>query len=373
MEAVVVLGGYGNFGRQIAKTLASDRAYRVFVAGRDLRKARAFVDDINGPAEPIVLDWQATDFSAQLRKLEAALVIHTAGPFQTQTYRVPRACIDARAHYIDLADARSFVCGIRALDDEARRNDTLVVSGASSLPALSSAVVDDLRSHFSSIDSIEHGITSGARPPGIATMEGVLGYVGKPFTQWRDGAWQIEHGWQDIRPRRYSAPVGLRWIASCDVPDLDLFRERYAPVRTIVFRAGVGTAASALTIWVASWLIRAGAMTSLLPHVPRLHRTALALERFGSRWSAMHVTLRGRDHSSRPISRTWTLLAGSNHGPRIPCFPSIALARKVLRNEISMRGAMPCMGLLNADEILAVGQGLDLQVRRSEIQYKAGE
>jgi hypothetical protein len=75
----------------------------------------------------------------------------------------------------------------------------------------------------------------------------------------------------------------------------------------------------------------------------------------------MHVTVQGLDQRSQPTTRTWWLLAGSNHGPQVPCFPAIALARKILRGEIRTRGAMPCMGLLTLDEILAVGSELDLR------------
>jgi saccharopine dehydrogenase-like NADP-dependent oxidoreductase len=362
MQSVVVLGGYGNFGSRIVAALASDREYRVFVAGRDRNKAAAVADEVADSAEPVVLDCQSQNFVSQLVRLKASLVVHSAGPFQAQSYAVPRACIEAGAHYIDLADGRAYVCGIRALNDAAKQKGVLVVSGASSLPALSSAVVDELAAQFSRIDSIEYGITSGAKPPGLATMEGVLAYAGKPFAQWRHGEWQTVYGWQDMRRRKYRAPVGARWIASCDVPDLDLFPTRYKSVRSVQFRAGVEPTTNMLALWVGSWLVRCGLMKSLVAYVPRLHRTALALARFGSKWSAMHVTLHGVDHDEKPISRTWELLAGNDHGPFIPCFPAIALAHKVLRNEISVRGAMPCMGLLNVSEILAVGRGLDLSV-----------
>ena len=76
------------------------------------------------------------------------------------------------------------------------------------------------------------------------------------------------------------------------------------------------------------------------------------------------VTVRGLDAKSQSLSRTWWLLADNDHGPQIPCFPAIALARKLLRGEVSARGAMPCMGLLTVEEILDVGRGLDL---RSEL------
>lgn len=362
MKSVVVLGGYGNFGRRIAAALAREPDTRVFVSGRDLKQATSVAQEIGGSAEPLRLDAHASNFTAELRKAGASLVVHTAGPFQGQDYSVPRACVAAGAHYIDLADGRSFVCGITALDQEAKLSGTLIVSGASSVPALSSAVVDALAAQFSSIESIDHGITSGASPPGKATMDGVLAYTGKPFKQWRDGQWRQVCGWQDLTHRSYPTPVNGRWIANCDVPDLDLFPERYRPVQTVQFRAGVGPAPSMLGLWLASWLVRIGVVGSLRSWVPTLHRTASALARYGSKRSAMHVTVRGVALNGDSAVRNWFLLADQDHGPCIPCFPAIALARKLVRDEISIRGAMPCMGLLTVDDIIGVGEGLDLRV-----------
>ena len=364
--SVVVLGGYGNFGRRVAAALATDNAYRVFVAGRDARKAAAVAAEIGGSAEPLAVDCHATDFAERLRRIAAKVVVHTAGPFQAQGYSVPRACIEARSHYVDIADGRAYVCGIGELDAAAKLNGTLIVSGASSLPALSSAVVDAMRARFSRIDAIEHGISSGAQPPGLATMEGVMGYVGKPFTRWESGAWKFVHGWQDIAVRRYPAPIGVRWLANCDVPDLELFPERYTPVRSVVFHAGIGFAASTLAVWGASWLVRARLMKTLAAHAPLLHRVAGIIEPYGSKWSAMHVTVRGLDLDAKPAAHTWTLLAARDHGPNIPCFPAIALARKLLRDEVAVRGALPCMGLLRVEEILQAIPGLDLRVIEPE-------
>src|SRR5690606_11555654 len=157
------LGGYGNFGRRIVEALASEPGCRVFVCGRNIELATRLARQRGGSAEPLSLDCHAPGFSAELRRIGATLVIHAAGPFQRQSYAVPEACIVAGAHYIDLADGREFVCGIGSLDEKARANSVLVVSGASSLPALSSAAIDELKTRFSTIDSIDHGITSGAK------------------------------------------------------------------------------------------------------------------------------------------------------------------------------------------------------------------
>jgi hypothetical protein len=365
MKSIVVLGGYGNFGRRIVAALAREPECRVLVCGRNIELATRVARQEGGGAEPLSLDCHAASFSSELRRIGAAVVIHTAGPFQRQGYAVPQACIAAGSHYIDLADGREFVCGIQALAAPARANDVLVVSGASSLPALSSAVVDRLKTRFSSIDSIDHGITSGAKPPGQATMAGVLDYAGRPLNEWRDGEWKTVFGWQGLARRLYPSPVSARWISHCDVPDLELFPQRYRPVRTVQFRAGVAPAGSMFGLWLASWLVRIGLIRTLATYVPILHRAARHYEKFGSKCSAMHVTVRGLDLDGRPAVHTWSLLAEHDHGPFIPTFPAIALARKILRNQTAARGAMPCMGLLTVEEILDVGRGLSLSVVES--------
>ncbi len=367
MRSVVVLGGYGNFGRRIVAALATQPEDRVLIAGRDRIQSAKLAREIGGNTEPLLLDCRSSTLADELARADAKLVIHTAGPFQAQDYAVPRACIEARAHYIDLADARAFVCGIGALNEAAKRNDTLIVSGASSLPALSSAVIDRLAESFASIDSIEHSITSGAIPPGLATMNGVLAYAGRSFERWQEGRWHPVYGWQDLTWLRFPDPLGLRCIANCDVPDLELFPRRYPSVRSVVFRAGVAHASSMIAIGLGAWAVRFGFMRSLVRFVPRLHRLALARARNGSKHSAMRVEVRGTDASSQRRTRRWMLVAGNDHGPHIPCFPAIALARKVLRDEVSARGAMPCVGLLDVDEILNVGRGLEIAAVEEDV------
>lgn len=361
MKSVIVLGGYGNFGQRIVGALAADEACRILLAGRDFARARDLADRIGRAVEPLLMDCHATDFESKLHQVRPDVVVHAAGPFQGNNYSVPLACARVGAHYLDIADSRDYVCGIGALDEVAQSRGVLVAAGASSLPALSSAVVDEMQEHFSSIDRIEHGISTGAVPPGLATMEAVLSYVGKPFSRWEDGRWRTVHGWQDVVRRRYPTPVRGRWLASCDVPDLALFPARYPSVQSVVFRAGVGGAFNTLALWGASWSVRWGVFQSLQPLVKPLHAVATALGQFGTTWSAMHVHVSGKGQDSGPLSRTWNLLAGHNHGPVIPCLPAIALARKLLRDDLPAMGAIPCMGLLNSGEILRAIPDLDLR------------
>jgi len=148
---VLVLGGYGTFGERICRTLSADSTIRVIVAGRDgARASRLAVRLQEGypgcGAEYLACDAGHSRLGWLLAMQRIDAVINTAGPFQGQDYRVARACISAGSHYIDLADARDYVCGFTALDSMAREHGVLAITGASSVPALSAAVVDVLSS-----------------------------------------------------------------------------------------------------------------------------------------------------------------------------------------------------------------------------------
>ncbi|MCP8465546.1 saccharopine dehydrogenase NADP-binding domain-containing protein [Pseudomonas sp. ZM23] len=353
---VLVLGGYGNFGSLIVRRLSGIDGIRVLVGGRDQKRASELAREVGG--EAVCLDMNQPTLSGRLVELKVNLVISTAGPFQGQDYRVARAAIGARAHYIDLADARAFVCGVTELDRAARSAGVLVCSGASSVPALSAAVIDQLLPRFQRLDSIHHGISSSAKIPGVATLAAVLGYCGKPVRQWRDGQWQVVHGWQGLSVHDFPRPLGRRWVAHCDVPDLELFAQRYPGVREVRFSAGLGLRLTQLGTWGLSWLVRGRLLKNAALLSNGLHRLGVALQPFGDGRSGMFVQLRGVDETGRSLALCWELIALDDHGPNIPCMAAVALARKLASGQLRQRGAMPCVGLVSVDDYLAELDGL---------------
>jgi hypothetical protein len=362
LHRVLILGGYGFFGRIIAEKLARAPGVDLLLAGRDLNKATALAYQLGLRAENArALDAADPKLALMLRKLGVHSVIHTAGPFQGQHYHVARAAIEARAHYLDLADGRAFVTGITALDAAARAAGVCVFSGVSSLPALSSAVVDQHLTHFKRLDSIAIGISSGGKLPGIATLRAVLGYCGQPMRVWEKGAWVETRGWLDRRTFGFPKPVGTRLLGRCDVPDLTLLPQRYSGVRTVSFHAGFASETGhKLVEWLATQVQR-GRIKSALPYANLLHRIAGWVEPLLPDRGGMFVRMHGPDDDDRPRTLTWQLLAYDNQGPHIPCGPAVALARKLARGEAPEPGARPCMGALTVKEILEPLQGLSIR------------
>ncbi|HEY5800322.1 MAG TPA: saccharopine dehydrogenase NADP-binding domain-containing protein, partial [Burkholderiaceae bacterium] len=122
---VLVIGGYGLFGGRLAALLARQPGLQVLVGGRSLESAQALASKLQAGSsatlEAHAIDADSPHLAATLKTLRANVVVHTAGPFQGQDYHVALACIDAGAHYIDLADGREFVQGIVALNEQASR------------------------------------------------------------------------------------------------------------------------------------------------------------------------------------------------------------------------------------------------------------
>lgn len=362
MHTVLVLGGYGFFGARICQALAGIDEIRLLIAGRDGVRAHEVASRLGLAAEQgFALDARSPSLARRFLDLNVDTVIHTAGPFQGQDYAVAQAAITAGANYIDLADGREFVDGITCLDQAARDRGVFVTSGASSLPALSSAVVERYLKQFTRLDSIRHGIASGARAPGLATMRGVFGYCGKAFSRLEGGRWALTRGWLDLVRYRFPAPVGTRLLGSCDVPDLVLFPRRYPGVQTVTFHAGFASASGHLFVWTASQLVRLGLISSLASLVAPLHRISRWLEPLISDKGGMFVSLEGTAADGEPLRIDWHLVAARNHGPHIPCGASVALVRKIARGERLASGAMPCVGLLSVEEYLDALQGFDVR------------
>lgn len=360
---VLLIGASGVFGSRIARELVNDSRFRLILAGRQMASLIALAESLRDSSVQLaVLDVGAPDLAALIAPLQPQLVIHAAGPFQSQDYRVAEACLACGSDYVDLADGRDFVCGIAALHDRASAAGRLLVSGASTVPALSSAVVDALLPRFSTLQRIEHAISPGNRAPrGDATVAAILGYCGRPLQVWRNGRWQTGYGW--MSSRRQVFPFGRRWVGLCDVPDLELFPARYRGVQQVLFRAGLELKLLHFGTLAAAWLVRSGLIRDLACHATFLRRLSERFLRAGSDVGGMVVELSGCDEQGQPLRLRWSLSAAAGDGPQIPATPAVVLARKLADGQLLQRGAMPCMGLLTLDEVLAALAGFAVEAQ----------
>lgn len=342
---VMVLGGYGNFGQRICRALAKDVAIELLVAGRDGPRAVAFATSL-GTAQGLAVDMCQADFPKVLSDNGVELVIHTAGPFQGQDYNVALACARAGVHYIDLADGRRYVCDFSAaLHAAFVAADRVAITGASTVPALSSAVVDALCAGWQRLDTLDICIAPAQTAPrGVATLRAVLSYCGAPIQVWNAGQWQTHTGWanpQRVLFHRLRPRLG----ALCDIPDLELFPQHYQVRQRVEFRAAVEVGVAQRAFALLAWLRTVGLLKRPAVLAGALNASAKLLDPLGSRLGGMVVRVTGLDAGGQACARAWHIAADNDHGPEIPCMAAILLARRMASGERMASGAYPCLSL----------------------------
>lgn len=344
---VLILGGAGVFGRRLAKGVIAITDAHVMIAGRSLQRAQAAADALGAHAA-LSLDRNAAD-AATIAALKPDVVIDAAGPFQGADLRFARACIEAGVHYLDLADARDFVAAFPALDALAKARGVSVITGASSTPAITHAVLDRLCAGWRRVDRIHAGIAPGNRAPrGPSLVQAILSWAGAPVRVFKDGGWRVRAGWSHCRTTRIDG-LGRRRFALAETSDLDLMPQRFNVRDTALFMAS-------LELPLLHRGIEAiGAMRGLWPHPERaanvLRRAGDLLLPFGTDKGAMIVEASGRNDADQAVCARWTMIAPGGLGPYTPTLPALALLRRILDGAPPPAGAYPCVGVLGLDEI----------------------
>jgi alkylated DNA nucleotide flippase Atl1 len=349
---ILILGGYGVFGGRLAELLADMSSLEILVCGRSLARAEAFCAAWRGQAQlrPLMLDRR--DIADALRIHKPDLVVDASGPFQTYgsaCYGVITACIDAGIDYLDFADAADFVFGVSQFDERAKAAGVFVLSGVSSFPVLTAAVLREMERTMD-ILTVEGGIApSPYAGIGLNVMRAVVGYAGAPVKLWRHG--RPAHGVGLAESRRFTVAVPGRLplrnihFSLVDVPDLQVIPPEHPSMTDIWMGAGpVPEFLHRMLNLLAKARARFG-LPSFAPLSPLFH-AVLNRMRFGEHRGGMFVRAQGRA-AGRPMEMSWHLLAEGDDGPYIPSMAIEALVRKMLSGERPLPGARAGTDALN--------------------------
>ncbi|WP_374544883.1 saccharopine dehydrogenase NADP-binding domain-containing protein [Rhodoblastus sp.] len=349
---IFLVGATGVFGRRLARQLARIENAILIVASRDADRARALAEALRSEFQSQGVDGVGFDKTTDLDHLKTFapwLVIDASGPFQGGDYALARSSLEAGAHFIDLADARDHVLGFAgALDGLARAKNVAAVTGASSTPALSSAVVDELAEGWRRIDAIEAAITpGGASEVGINVIEAILSYAGRPIPIWSTGRLSQIRGWGTAE--KWNIPgLGQRWVSPVETPDAELLSRHFNVRESVRFLAGLEFPLEHFGLLALSHL--PGGIPSPKATAKILHGTRRLTRPFCSDKGGMVVRVSGLDDNGAPTSMQWSLLAENDDGPNVPTLAAVATTRALLSSRIKP-GARPCVGVVTLAEI----------------------
>jgi hypothetical protein len=337
---ILIVGGYGTFGGRLVDLLAGDKGLHIYVAGRNIGQAQNFIKARAAAATLEALAFDRNGDGEALHDLKPDLVVDASGPFQVygdDPYRLVRNCIEAKCNYIDLADGAEFVEGISRFDAEAKVAGVYVLSGMSSFPVLTAAVVRML--DVKNIETITAGIApSPYAGVGMNVIRAIASYSGKPVEVLQDGAWVKRAGFWDSRRMvvDVSGEVPLPPIrfALTEVPDLKILAWDRPEAKSIWMGAGPTPALLHRLLWLAAGLVKIGVLRSLLPLAPLMNWVVNTV-RWGEHRGGMIIEVTGQGGERR----SWHLLAEGNAGPLIPSMAAEAVVRRVLAGRVPAAGS----------------------------------
>ena len=356
---ILIVGGYGTFGGRLVELLENEPRLTLIVAGRSLQKANAFCKTRgNAKARLVAAAFDRNgDITAQLTALKPDIMVDASGPFQAygnECYRLIEACIAQRINYLDLADGSDFVADVRAFDERARAADCYVLSGVSSFPVLTAAVVRHLSRGMVQVAVIRGGIApSPYAGVGENVIRAIAGYSGQPVALRRNGASAkgypfTEHMRFTIAPPGY-LPLHNTLFSLVDVPDLRALAELWPDAKNIWMGAGPVPEILHRALTVLAWLVRLKLLPTLSMLAPLMYFANNRL-RWGEHRGGMFVEVEGTNESGAPIKRSWHLLAEGSDGPLIPSMAVEALVRRALEGRLPSPGARAAVRELELDD-----------------------
>jgi hypothetical protein len=347
---ILILGGYGMFGGRLCQLLASDQRLSLYIAGRSLEKASEFCRTLPLGAEriPILLNRDQDALRNTLQKIKLDLLIDATGPFQVygnDPYRLVKACIAHSVNYMDFADGSDFVKGISQFDEEAKEHGLYVLSGVSSFPVLTAAVVRCLSTDMVELSHIRGGIApSPFAKVGMNVIRAIAAYSGKKLPLKRHG--HASFGYAMTETMRYTiCPPGYLPLRSTrfslvDVPDLQVLPELFPSIDSIWMGAGPTPEILHRMLNAFAWLVRWRIITSLSLLAPLFYHAINHL-RWGKHRGGMFVEVSGTKHDGEKCTRSWHMIAEGEDGPFIPCMALEALIHRNLENAKPPAGARP--------------------------------
>lgn len=348
LRRIVLIGATGFFGQRLAQRLAALDDVELIVTSRAEARAKEVAQALGGDSKITASAFSRDDASsiARLKTLSPWLVIDASGPFQSASYDLARVAIGLGSHWIDLADARDYLLNFgAALDRIARDNGVVARTGASSTPALSMAVVEDLTSGWQRVDSVDIAIMpGGAGDVGEAVIRAILSYAGCAISSFDEGAPSELTGWGSVRHVKVDR-LGTRYLSPVETADAALMRRRFAVTSRVSFGAGLESRVEQFGLFGLAQLRRLGMISSLEFLAPLLAMARRATRLFASDRGGMIVDCSGLDNRGRQISARWFLYAEKGEGPDVPVLPAVALTRALLRGEGKAGAAIAALPL----------------------------
>lgn len=235
-QKVLILGGQGRIGRQVASDLLTHTVATVTITGRQLPEP-GLLQFFSRPVNAISLDLADDIALADLIRTQD-LVIHCAGPFHYRDDRVLRHCLESRVNYIDVSDHRSFYQQVIGLQEQAIAAGITAILNTGIFPGISNSMVRRGVEQLDETDTIHLSyVVAGSGGAGLTVMRTTFLGLREPFLAWIEGQWRQVLPYTQRETIEFPKPYGKTGVYWFDMPETFSFVDSF-PVKTVITKFG---------------------------------------------------------------------------------------------------------------------------------------
>jgi saccharopine dehydrogenase-like NADP-dependent oxidoreductase len=236
-QQVLILGGRGRIGSQVAQDLACHTDAEIIVTGRSPLPEQTPSPLASEQIKSIVLNLEDEENLAKA-VTQADLVIHCAGPFHFRDGRVLKTCIKQGKNYVDVSDHRSFYHRVITNQDEAKQAGITAVLNTGIFPGISNSMVKQSVEAFDDPQRIHLSyIVAGSGGAGVTVMRTTFLGLQNPFEALIDGKWRQVKPYSDRETIQFPEPFGKTGVYWFDMPETYTFAESFN-VDTVITKFG---------------------------------------------------------------------------------------------------------------------------------------
>lgn len=247
-RTLVILGGYGNTGRQIAHLLLQETKVNLILGGRDPARAEALAGELRARFPGRCVDAAYVDAARPQTLREAlrgaALLVVASGTSQ-YTENVARAALDAGVDLFDVIYSTEKLRRLGELAPEIEARQRLFITDGGFHPGLPAALVRAVAPSFDALHEARVGsvikIDWSALQFSPATMEEFAAeFSDFQMLAFTGGRWQ-KSGWLSmVVPQKmaFSAPFGQQYVVPMHLQEMRALPDLYPELRETGFYVG---------------------------------------------------------------------------------------------------------------------------------------
>lgn len=189
-----ILGGAGNMGSTVVRTLAGLPSGDLIIADRNEAAAEALASTLGGNVHPLAFDaGDRQSLAALLDRVD--LVVNCVGPFYRYAPAICLAAVRRGVHYVDICDDSEPTLEMLTYDAIARSSGATAVIGCGWTPGITNVCARLGAERLDRADSVEvtwiasESDVDPDAPGGVAVEQHVLHILSRPVPLFKDGEW----------------------------------------------------------------------------------------------------------------------------------------------------------------------------------------